>query len=386
MRGVVATRASQAAFSAGGQGPGRRRRREGTLLCSITTLRHRLTTRPRRLHRTASTDGPTPSNNDTDNDTDNDTETATTTTTATTSPVNASTILKALVDVVKCHGRALVSVYLVTEAVNFVANRAFHRLTNQIAMSALAIPEQAIGNIWWLSQNPELLANGSSYQALTASVFLIAFPVSVLIKAVQSAYFYYTVCGGDMVDDAGANVEEAVPRPENAFKPALGWVRQQFGRVWALAPSLFTVEFLVSLVVIPLQFASLLVFTLPLTLPIIMSMHVSLPAAIKRDIKGWSAVKESRRLMKPVQWQAAVPFVFIIVVQRMIDLGQGKIISSLPSRFFYELLEVPLGVLALGFGLSVLASVCRTSLPFVLFNMLDDKGDGDQAIQDGVIV
>lgn len=294
--------------------------------------------------------------------------------------VHATTILKALIDVVKRHGRALVSIYLVTEAVNFLANRAFHRLTNQIAMSSLAIPEQAIGNVWWLSQNPELLANGSSYQALTASVFLIAFPVSVLIKAVQSAFFYYTLCGkrkrglGESEESEESNI---IPRPENAFKPALAWLRAQFGHVWALAPSLFTVEFLVSLVVIPLQFASLLVFTLPLTLPIIMSVHVALPAAIRGNIKGWEAIRESRRLMKPVKWQAAVPFVFIIIVQRMIDLGQGKIISSLPSRFYYELLEIPLGILALGFAMSVVASVCRTSLPFVLFDMLDTGGGKD---------
>jgi len=71
---------------------------------------------------------------------------------ASTGKIDALTILKGLVDVVRRHGRALVAIYLVTEAVNFLTNRAFHRLTNQIAMTSLAVPEEAIGNVWWLSQ------------------------------------------------------------------------------------------------------------------------------------------------------------------------------------------------------------------------------------------
>ena len=66
--------------------------------------------------------------------------------------IDATSILKGLVGIVKDNGRALISIYVVTEAVNFLANRAFHRLTNQIAMTMLAIPQQAIGNVWWLSQ------------------------------------------------------------------------------------------------------------------------------------------------------------------------------------------------------------------------------------------
>lgn len=212
--------------------------------------------------------------------------------------------------------------------------------------------------------------------------------MSVLIKAIQNAYFYYVLCNdrgdagrGDRGDrgDVGSTTVEAgngIPRPENAFRPAIAWARSQFRSVRLMAPSLFTVEFLVSLVVIPLQFASLLVFSLPFTLPIIMSVHVALPVAISRNIKGWKAIQASRKLMKPILWQAAIPFVFIIIVQRMIDLAQGKIIASLPSRFYYELLEIPLGVLALGFSLSVVASVMRSSLPFLLFNVLERDAGG----------
>lgn len=69
-----------------------------------------------------------------------------------TGKIDALTILKGLVGVVRRHGRALVAIYLVTEAVNFLTNRAFHRLTNQIAMTSLAVPAEAIGNVWWLSQ------------------------------------------------------------------------------------------------------------------------------------------------------------------------------------------------------------------------------------------
>ncbi len=71
---------------------------------------------------------------------------------APTGKVDALSILRGLADVFKHHGRALVAIYLVTEAVNFLTNRAFHRLTNQIAMTSLAVPAEAIGNVWWLSQ------------------------------------------------------------------------------------------------------------------------------------------------------------------------------------------------------------------------------------------
>ena len=216
--------------------------------------------------------------------------------------------------------------------------------------------------------------------------------VSVLIKAIQNAYFYYVLCNdrGDLRGegeanrgDGGSSMAEAdvgIPRPENAFRPAIAWTRSQFRNIRAMAPSLFTVEFLVSLVVIPLQFASLLVFSLPFTLPIIMSVHVALPVALSRKIKGWKAIHASRKLMKPILWQAAIPFVFIIVLQRMIDLAQGKIIASLPSRFYYELLEIPLGILALGFGLSVVVSVMRSSLPFLLFNLLERDARDDDVV------
>lgn len=260
---------------------------------------------------------------------------------------------------IKKNIHVLLCVYLITEGLHFLTNRIFHRMTNEFAMSLLGIPREVIGNAWWLSQNlgPEMTA-ASEYQVLTGLVFLVAFPVSVLIKAIQSIYIY------EVLFSDGHDVR--------SLRTGLAWCKDRWPHVRSVIARVIPVEFLVSLVVIPLQFASLLVFSLPFTLPIIMSVHVALPVAIQEEKRGWDAIKESRALMKPILWQAAIPFVSIIVCQRLIDICQGKLIASLPQRFYYELLEVPLGIVSLGFGVSLIVALARQVLPFTLYKLTHD--------------
>ncbi len=266
-------------------------------------------------------------------------------------------VYSSVVSAIKENIHVLLCVYVLTEGVQFLTNRIFHRVTNELAMNMLYIPREVIGNVWWLSQNmsPELVGS-SQYQALTGLVFFLAFPLSVLIKAIQSIYMYQ-VLFSDSKDVKGV-------------KGSLGWCRDTWPEVKRVIGRVIPVEFLVSLVVIPLQFASLLVFSLPFTLPIIMSVHVALPVAIQEEKRGWDAIRESRALMKPILWQAAIPFVSIIVCQRLIDVLQGKIIASLPGRFYYELLEVPLGIVTLGFASSLLVALARQVLPFSLYKLV----------------
>lgn len=266
-----------------------------------------------------------------------------------------------VVSTIKENIHVLLCVYVLTEGIQFLTNRIFHRVTNELAMNMLYIPREVIGNVWWLSQNlsPELVGS-AQYQALTGLVFLVAFPASVLIKAIQSVYMYQALFSDDNVDNKG-------------IKKSLGWCRDTWPEVKRIIGRVISVEFLVSLVVIPLQFASLLVFSLPFTLPIIMSVHVALPVAIQEEKRGWDAIKESRALMKTILWQAAIPFVSIIVCQRLIDVFQGKIIASLPGRFYYELLEVPLGIVTLGFAASLLVALARQVLPFSLYKLVKNS-------------
>ena len=257
-----------------------------------------------------------------------------------------------IVSSIKDNIYVLLCVYVLTEGIQFLTNRLFHRLTNELAINMLYIPRESIGNMWWLSQH---LSPETAYHMLTGLVFLVAFPVSVLVKAVQSIYMY-RILSSDVTDIKGV-------------RAGLGWCTSQWPEVTRVIGRVIPVEFLVSLVVLPLQFASLLVFSLPFTLPILMSVHVALPVAIHQEKKGWDAIKESRTLMKPILWQAAIPFVSIIVCQRLIDVLQGKLIASLPGRFYYELLEVPLGIVTFGFASSLLVALARQVLPFTLYRL-----------------
>lgn len=269
-----------------------------------------------------------------------------------------------LYDVVRRNLASLACVFLVTESINFVLNRVFHRLTNEAAMSVLGYSPDMIGNLWWLSQNPSL---GYPYQLLAGLVFVLAFPCSVLVKTIQSVYFFFISSEGTREASKEGNI--------SGIKGGIERTRGMWPRVKELLPQVVAVEFLVSLVVVPLQFASLLVFTLPFTLPIIMSVHVALPVALSEHLRGWDAVKRSRELMKPIQWGASLPFVCIIICQRVIQVSKEKLIALLPVRFYYELLEIPLAILALGFAASVMASLARQSLPYVCYTFVRPKND-----------
>lgn len=267
-----------------------------------------------------------------------------------------------LYHVVRKNLASLAFVFLATESINFVLNRVFHRLTNEAAMAVLGCSPDMIGNLWWLSQNPNL---GNAYQLLTGLVFVLAFPCSVLVKTIQSVYFFFI--SSEVTSEVS---EEVDPGVMSGIKAGIERARSMWPRVKEIVPGVVAVEFLVSLVVVPLQFVSLLVFTLPFTLPIIMSVHVALPVALAEHLRGWDAVKRSRELMKPIQWGASIPFVCIIICQRFIQISKEKLVAILPVRFYYELLEIPLAILALGFAASVMASLARQSLPVVCYSIV----------------
>lgn len=235
-----------------------------------------------------------------------------------------------------------------------------------VANQFLGVPKEMIGNMWWLSQNPNLMGIDafSGYQQLTGLVFIVAFPISVLIKTVQSTYFYSLFSMGQKIQGPGLVC---------MFKNSLKRCTELWPRVQTLVPRIISVELIVSAIVIPLQFASLLVFSLPLTLPIIMSVHVALPVAVYEDKRGWEAVARSRQLMKPILWETAIPFVTIIICQRLVEVLQGKFIASLPQRFYYELLEIPIGIVMIGFALSILTSMARLAMPFVCFRFASES-------------
>lgn len=155
-------------------------------------------------------------------------------------------------------------------------------------------------------------------------------------------------------------------------------------QVAALWRPVFIVELLVAAVVVPAQFASLAVITLPFTLPLIVELQAAGPAAalegallvplqlkcvalivgraavtaaVSLDgarrcvrcqqrpsirlsclagVRGTAAMARSRALLRGLRWQLAVPFVGLVVAGRLLEGAKAALLSNLPPRWAGE--------------------------------------------------
>lgn len=126
--------------------------------------------------------------------------------------------------------------------------------------------------------------------------------------------------------------------------------------------------------------ASLAVITLPLTLPLILDIQASSSISVlegkgdgegKRDGRWWKGavevVNESRKMLKPLRWRLAVPFVGLIVLQKVLEALKGAMLTSMPQRYYRELVEIPLVIVVGGTLVSVLMARLLDVLPFVAY-------------------
>lgn len=229
-----------------------------------------------------------------------------------------------------------------------------------------AVDALSTENLWWLSNNPAVSELGF-YQALTGLVFVLAFPVNMFVKSLQSAYIFLILDG-----QAPSDIEEEVTQPAGerkkpSIRECLRICVKMWERIIPLARRIFVTELLVSVVLIPLQFASLLVFTLPLTLPLITSLQAAVPLSVFENVKVVEAVKESRKLMKPIQWGSALSFVWIILGLRLVEISKERLIGTLPPRYYMELIEIPIVILLSTSVLSVFFSLLRLAFPYVTY-------------------
>ena len=235
-----------------------------------------------------------------------------------------------------------------------------------VAMRCLPSPQvtaSAIGNLWWLSGNPAVANFDTGYQYLTIGFFLLAFPCNVLLKSIASAATIL-LCESD----AGERMKTTVWwNPIRGLTRAWPIVKSTFGPISKTWISVFAVELLVSAAVIPLQFASLAVVTLPFTLPLILSLQAAAPAAVLEERKGWNALKRSRDLMRGIRWSLALPFVGLVIGQRLLEAGRGWLLGSIPPRFYNELIEIPVAIMLVGGLSSIFLSRMQDVLPWVAF-------------------
>lgn len=146
-------------------------------------------------------------------------------------------------------------------------------------------------------------------------------------------------------------------------------------QILALWRPVFVAELMVAAVVVPLQFASLAVVTLPLTLPWILDLQAAAPAAAAEGaglwdnsmsieyssmvcqactvsrvpfplycagVRGMAAVKRSRHLLRPLRWQLAIPFVALLLTGRLLEAAKATLINALPARWVHFCLGVGL--------------------------------------------
>lgn len=218
--------------------------------------------------------------------------------------------------------------------------------------------------MWWLTADPSVANFETGYQTLTILVFLLAFPMNVLLKTFASIATIVT-CN----ENRGSLVRETPwwNIPAGLWR-SIPPVRDLWPGIKGIWQRVFAVEMLVSAAVIPLQFASLAVITLPLTLPIILSLYIATPSAVLEGTKGWEAIQRSRQLIKPLRWDLGIPFVGLVAGQRVLEALKERIMATLTARIYRELIEIPVVIVVGWWVVSIFLARMQDVLPYVSFN------------------
>lgn len=266
---------------------------------------------------------------------------------------------------------ALLLTHALADAAIFLLHRASHRLTNEVAFRFIpGLSVSTVLNPWYLIVDPAIANFQTGYQAVTLVVFLLSFPFNVLFKT-WAVVATILLCQRQADDASTGGSATGTDGPNPGILAAargalrtLRSLRPDIARLWR---PVFGVELLVAAAVVPLQFASLLVVTLPLTLPLILDLQAATPAVIFEGQRGWAAVVRSRALIKRIRWSLAVPFVITVVAQRLAQRGREWVLGRLPPRFYTELVEIPVVVFLAGTLLSLLLMRLQDVLPYVAY-------------------
>ena len=65
------------------------------------------------------------------------------------------------------------------------------------------------------------------------------------------------------------------------------------------------------------------------------------------------AAKRSRALLRGVRWQLAIPFVALLVGGRLLEAAKAYVLSSMSTRFYTHLVEIPAAVVLASTSLSI---------------------------------
>jgi len=144
--------------------------------------------------------------------------------------------------------------------------------------------------------------------------------------------------------------------PEAAKPGLMDSLRAAFAVMQGLAPStlqalprVWWVDCLFNLRALPLQALSLLVAPLPWTVPRLLAIQLAVPIAILEGQVGQAALQRSGQLMQAGSELMAAygwPFVALILAVRLLDGARNLALACIPSRWWQDVVEVPLLVTA----------------------------------------
>ncbi|KAL3143273.1 hypothetical protein ABBQ38_002118 [Trebouxia sp. C0009 RCD-2024] len=304
----------------------------------------------------------------------------------------------------KAHVWPIILIFILCDCAIFLNNRISHRLTNEVARRLLQLsPADISPNPWYLAPNPASRVFSTAYPYLMGFMFLASFPFTILARTIATSAVALLCCqhpntesgnnaAGPTADaessdartaavssdapQAGASTPppNATNTPSQTFRGVRATLGHMVSTVQLLQPGVsavwkraFVVDMLVTLQVLPLQVASLLLVTLPWTLPRLLDLQAANPVAVLDGQEGRKALDRSKQLVQPLRAAVALPFLGLILFTRILTPLKGRLLAALPMRYYRELPEVPI---ALYFAFTVLAVIIHRMhdlLPVVVY-------------------
>lgn len=252
------------------------------------------------------------------------------------------------------HFPAIVTIYFLKDVFAFMLHRLAHRLTNFAAENLCGLP---LGDMdrWWLHMDPKFVEAFPSYQVVTGAVFLIAFPLNILLNALaHGATCQLCICepageapsseaaataspdsSAEGASDAAAasdsglasssssSADGAATSPFAALRASVGRGLASLKQVLPRYRAIWLTDLWFNLYALPLQAVSLLLVPAYWSAPKLLGLQLALPIAVaEQGTTGRAALEESERRMKGFLAAYGWPFVALIAGARWVD-GQA---------------------------------------------------------------
>ncbi|EIE20138.1 hypothetical protein COCSUDRAFT_57865 [Coccomyxa subellipsoidea C-169] len=295
-------------------------------------------------------------------------------------PLTAVELLKDTVNILYKNFWPLILIFALTDLSMFVLHRVSHRITNEAAVRFLggSITHQSVGNLWFLSNNPEIANFQTGYQYLVAVFFLIVFPINILIRSFAS-----TITILYAWKNAGEPNE--CPDLKPTFIPPVRYMWANLRCVWpkmrGAVSRVWFVDLLVAVRVLPLQCLSLLLLPLPWTLPRILALQLANPASVVEGWEGDEALKRSDEMtkIKGVKKALLWPYIGLILGMRLVSMGRTPILAAIPGHIIKDVPEIPFIIYCTLMFLSVVLSRLQDVLPLAVFKKGKDREAASEA-------